>query len=99
MLWTSKKRPLVETTALPRKMVIAIRKGVIEANELKILKKSSGSLEPTGGWARNVLKNMDWVKIKGTTGKVEPCAKFLEEEKNFRFKVPSLNLFQSMTFH
>ena len=24
---------------------------------------------------------MDWVKRKGTTGKVEPCPKFLEEEK------------------
>ena len=24
---------------------------------------------------------MDWVKRKGTTGKVEPCSKFLEEEK------------------
>ena len=23
---------------------------------------------------------MDWVKIKGTTGKAEPCVKVLEEE-------------------
>ena len=38
-------------------------------------------LELTEGWAQNVLKNMDRVKRKGTTGKVEPCAKFFEEEK------------------
>ena len=43
--------------------------------------KFSGSLELTEGWARNVLKGMDWVKRKGTTGKVEPCPKFLEEKK------------------
>ena len=39
------------------------------------------SLELTKGLVRNVLKNMDWVKSKRTTGKVEPCANFLEEEK------------------
>ena len=66
-----KKRPLVETAALPRKMVIAIKTGVIKANEPKILKEFGGSLELTEGWARNVLKNMDWVKIKGTTAKVQ----------------------------
>ena len=27
------------------------------------------------------VKYMDWAKRKGTTGKVVPCAKFLEEEK------------------
>ena len=45
------------------------------------LREFDGSLELTEGWARNVLKSMDWVKRKGTTGKVEPCSKFLEEEK------------------
>ena len=40
------------------------------------------SFELTEGWSQNVLRNMDWVKSKGTTGKVEPVAKkFLEEEK------------------
>ena len=33
------------------------------------------------GCARNVLKYMDWVKRKCITGKVEPCAKFSQEEK------------------
>ena len=27
------------------------------------------------------MKGIDWVKRKGATGKVEPCHKFLEEEK------------------
>ena len=68
-------------TAISRKMVIAIATGVIKANDPKSLREFDGSLELTEGWARNVLKSMDWVKRKGTTGKVEPCSKFLEEEK------------------
>ena len=79
-------------------MVIAIRTGIIKDNELKILKEFGGSLELTKGWARKVLKNMDWVKRKGITGKVEPCAKFLEEEKFWSQRAIS-NLFQSMIFH
>ena len=62
-------------------MVIAIATGVIKANDPKLLREFGGSLELTEGWARSVLKSMDWVKRKGTTGKVEPCSKFLEEEK------------------
>ena len=46
-------------TAISRKMVIAIATGVI------ILKEFGGSLELTEGWARIVLKSMDWVKKKG----------------------------------
>ena len=38
-----------------------------------------GSLKLTEGWARSVLKNMDWMKRKRTTRKVERCEKFLEE--------------------
>ena len=45
------------------------------------MREFGGSLELTEGWSRSVLKCMDWVKRKGTTGKVEPCSKFLEEEK------------------
>lgn len=39
----------------------------------------------TKSWVRNGLRNMDWLKRKGTTGKVEPCTKFLEEE-SFSFQ-------------
>ena len=35
----------------------------------------------TDNWARGILKSMDWVKRKGTTGKLEPSAQFLAEEK------------------
>ena len=62
-------------------MVIAIATGVIKANDSNILKEFDRSLELTEAWARTVLKSMDWVKRKGTTGKVEPCSKFLEEKK------------------
>ena len=46
-----------------------------------MLKEFSGGLELTKNWARNILKSMNWTKRKGTTGKVEPPKKFLEEEK------------------
>ena len=67
--------------AISRNIVVAIGTGIVKANEPRILREFGGSLELTEGWARNVLKGMDWVKRKGTTGKVEPCPKFLEEEK------------------
>ena len=47
----------------------------MEASEPNILKEFCGSLKLTEDLARDVLKNMDWVKRKGRTGKVEPCAK------------------------
>ena len=45
------------------------------------MKKFGGSFELTESWAQNFLANMDWVKRKGTTGKVQFCAKFLRDEK------------------
>ena len=73
-------------TAISQKMVIAIATAVIKANDPNILREFGGSLELTEGWGRIVLKSMDWVKRKGTTGKVEPCSKFLEEE-TFTFQL------------
>ena len=67
-------------TVISRRMVIAIGTGVVKANEPNLLKEYGGHLELTEDWARH-LKSMEWVKRKGTTGKVEPCEKFLEEEK------------------
>ena len=46
-----------------------------------MLKEHGGDLELTEDWARHLLKSMEWVKRKGTTGKVEPSEKFLDEEK------------------
>ena len=45
------------------------------------LKGFDASLELTEGSTRNILKNMYWVKRKESNRKVEPCTKFLEEEK------------------
>ena len=61
--------------------MIAIKTGAIKATEANIMKEFGGNLELTEGWARNVLKNMDWMKSKRTTGEVNPCVKLLEEEK------------------
>ena len=68
-------------TVISRKMVVAIGTGVAKANQSSILREFGGALELTEGWAQNVLKDMDWVKRRGKTGKVESCPKFLEEKK------------------
>ena len=62
-------------------MVIAIGTGVVKANEPNMLKEYGESLELTEDWARYVLKSMEWVKRRGTTGKTEPSEGFLAEEK------------------
>ena len=51
------------------------------ANNPDLLEEYSRSLQLTEGWARNVLKSMNWTKRKGTTGKVDPSDQFLLEEK------------------
>ena len=57
------------------------------------LNEFGGSLKLTENWACNVLKSMNWTKRKGTTGKVEPSKKFLEEEKfNFQRKISNVIL-------
>ena len=55
--------------------------GVVKANEPDLLKEHGGHLELTEDWARHLLNSMEWVKRKGTTGKVKPSEKFLQEEK------------------
>ena len=67
-------------------MIVAIGTCLIKANKPKILREFGGSPELTDGCTRNILKGMGWVKRKGTTGKVELCPKFLEEEK-FTFQL------------
>ena len=57
------------------------------------MKEFDGALELTENWARNVLKSMNWTKRKGTTGKIEPLKKFLEEEKfTFQRKISNVIL-------
>ena len=46
--------------------------GVVKANKLNLLKEFGGHLELTeltDDWARHLLKTVEWVKTKGTTGK------------------------------
>ena len=55
-----------------RKMVIAIGTGFIKANNPSLLLEFGESVTLPENWVRGFLKNMNWVKRKGTTGKVEP---------------------------
>ena len=58
-----------------------------------MLNEFGGGLELTENWSRNVLKSMNWIKRKNTTGKVEPSKKFLEEVKStFQRKISNVIL-------
>ena len=60
---------------------------------LGLLKEFCGGLELTENLARNILKSMNWTKRKGTTEKVEPSKKFIEEEKfTFQRKISNVIL-------
>ena len=75
-------------TAISRHIVMAIRNEVLKSNNPKLLKQTGGSLQLTENWIREVLKFMNWVKIKDTTGKIEPFRQLLLEEKlTFRKKI------------
>ena len=75
-------------TAISRHIVMAIRNEVLKSNNPKLLKQTGGSLQLTENWIREVLKFMNWVKIKDTTGKIEPFQQLLLEEKlTFRKKI------------
>ena len=54
---------------------------MIRANNPEMLKEFGITIELTEGWARSVLKNLNWSKRRATTGKVEPPAQLLAEEK------------------
>ena len=74
-----------------RKMVIAIGTGVIKAISLSKLKDFGGHIALTEGWAKGVLKSMEWSKRKCTTGKIEPSRQFLLEEKlTFQKRIASI---------
>ena len=76
---------------ISRKMVIAIGTGVIKANCPSKLKDFGGHIALTEGWARGVLKSMEWSKKKDTTGKIERSKQFLLEEKlTFQRRIASI---------
>ena len=75
-------------TAISRHIVMAIGNEVLQSNNPALLKQTGGSLQLTENWIREVLKFMNWVKIKGTTEKIEPFQQLLLEEKlTFRKKI------------
>ena len=75
-------------TTISRHIVMAIGNEVLKSNNPKLLKQTGGSLQLTENWIREVLKFMNWVKIKGTTGKIEPFQQLLLEKKlTFRKKI------------
>ena len=62
---------------ISRKMVISIGKGVLKANDPNNLREFRGHTTLTDDdWARSILQSMDWVKRKGTTGKIELSPNF-----------------------
>ena len=66
---------------ISRKMVIAIGTGVIKANCPSKLKDFGGHIALTEGWARGVLKSIEWSKRKSIIGNIEPSKQFLLVEK------------------
>ena len=50
-------------------MVIAIGKVIAKANKHNLLKEFGGNLDLMEGWARGVLKSLDWTKRNGKRGK------------------------------
>ena len=62
-------------------MVISIGNGVLKANYPNTLSEFGGTFTLTEDWAQGILRSMDWVKRKATTGEVEPSTQFLAEEK------------------
>ena len=82
---------------ISRRMVISIGNGVLKANDPNTLSEFGGTITLTEDWARGILRSMDWVKRKATTGKVEPPIQFLAEEK-FTFQKPSLLMSMIKTY-
>ena len=62
---------------ISRKMVIAIDTGVIMTSCPSKLKGFGGHIALTEGWARGVLKSIEWSKRKGIIGNIEPSEQFL----------------------
>ena len=75
-------------TAISHRIVMAISNGVMRSNSPALLKENEGLLELTEDWARGVIKSINWINRKDTTGKIEPSKQFLLEEKlTFRKKI------------
>ena len=77
-----KIRKLVIETRLPgtvisRRMVISIGNKFLKANDPNTLSEFGRTITLTDDWAGGILQSVDWVKHKGTIGKVEPSVQVL----------------------
>ena len=56
---------------------------MLKAHYPNSLSEFGGGITLADNWDTwlGIFKSMDWVKLKGTTGKVEPSAQFLSEKK------------------
>ena len=63
---------LAAGTVISHRIVMDIGNRVMKSNNETLLKENGGLLQLTEDWARGVLKSMDWVRRKSTTGKIEP---------------------------
>ena len=77
--WITRVR--LSGAVISRKMLINIDNGVLEANDLKILSKFGGYITLTEDWAGGIVQSIDWVKRKGTNGKIEPFPQLRAEER------------------
>ena len=55
-------------TAINRRFVMVIGNGVVKSNNTIMSKENGGSLQVMEDWARGVLKSINLVRGKGTTG-------------------------------
>ena len=65
----------------PFVFVLSFIIGVVKANEPNILREFGSHLEFTDDWAQHLLKSLEGVKRKATTGKVEPSKKIFTRRK------------------
>ena len=53
-------------TDISRRLVVAIGKGIVKANNLKRFRENGGWIELTEDCARAIIKSMNWTKRKST---------------------------------
>ena len=57
-----------------RQQLVNTGNGVGIANNPEILKEFGGTIQLTEGWARSVLKSLNWLKRRVTTVKYSPLS-------------------------
>ena len=73
-------------------MVVSIGNGVLKANDPNNLSEFGGHITLTNNWAECTLQGLNWLKRKGTTGKIEPPLQLLAEERfNSQKSVPTVS--------